>query len=106
VASQGLATATAIASGDTETAIKAGKELAKVAIVSTVAVGIGDVVEGLFDGDDDVYALVENEGTHYVTPHWRTLSDGSRIWVDGDGNTSINQGTGWIQSNPDFRVKA
>ena len=106
IADQGLTTAGAIVNGDTETAIKAGKELAKVALVSTLAIGIGDVIGNIIDTDADAddYELVENEGTHYVSPHWRTLPDGREIWVDGDGNTSIHQDTGWIQSNPDFRV--
>lgn len=107
IVDQGAATAIAIAKGDTQTAIKAGKELAKVALVSTVAIGIGDVVDGFMDMEDvDDYELVENEETHYVSPHVRTLPSGREIWVDGDGNTSVHRSYGWTQTNPDFRVKA
>lgn len=106
VVCQGAETAGAILSGDTETAIKTGKELAKVALVGAFAVGIGDVIEGVMDLDTDDYKLVENENTHYVTPHNRTLPDGRVIWVDGDGNTAIDRDYGWTQSNPDYRVKA
>lgn len=53
---------------------------------------------------------VDNPNQHDVTPHWRTLSDGREIWVDGDGDTSINQsveeGGGWTQSNPNYRIPA
>lgn len=107
IAGQGLETAAAIANGDTETAIKTGKELAKVALVGTVAIGLADVMDGVVDMfDDDIeYQVFENENVHHVTPHWRTLPDGREIWVDGDGNTAINQGTGWVQSNPNYRVR-
>lgn len=106
VVSQGYATASAIAKGDTETAIKTGKELAKVALVSTLAIGIADVIDGVIDvGDVDEYELVENENTHYVSPHMRTLPNGREIWVDGDGNTSVHRDTGWIQTNPDYKVR-
>lgn len=104
IANQGIETAVAIGKGDTQRAIKAGKELAKVALVSTVAISASEVFGSGLDYDDD-YALVENEGEHYVQPHIRRLSDGREIWVDGDGNTSIHRSTGWKQSNPDFRVK-
>lgn len=88
-------------------AIKAGKELAKVALVSAVAVGVADVIDGIVDMDDvEEYELVENENSHYVTPHMRTLPDGREIWVDGDGNTSIHRSVGWTQTNPDYRIKA
>jgi len=105
VASQGIDTACAIANGDVETAIKTGKEVAKVALVGTFAVGVGDLIEGVTDLEDQDYVLMENEDTHYVSPHWRTLPSGERIWVDGDGNTSIHRDYGWSQSNPDYRVK-
>ncbi|MDR7316053.1 hypothetical protein [Brevibacillus nitrificans] len=49
--------------------------------------------------------LQGNSNVHHVEPHWRTLSDGARIWVDGDGDTSVNTYGGWTQHNPDFRVK-
>lgn len=52
---------------------------------------------------DDNVTLVENPNVHDVELHYRTLSDGTRIWVDGD--TSIDTYEGWTQSNPDYRVK-
>ena len=103
---QGYTAVSAIAQGNTETAINTGKELAKVALVSTLAVGIANVIDGIVDIEDvDEYELVENENTHYVSPHMRTLSDGREIWVDGDGNTAINRSVGWMQSNPAYRLK-
>jgi hypothetical protein len=43
-------------------------------------------------------------GIDFVKPHWRTLPDGSKIWVDGDGVTSVNrsveEGGGWWRRNP------
>lgn len=105
VVGHGYRTVSSIAKGDTETAIKAGKELAKVALVSTLAIGIADVVDSVMDlNDGEDYIVVENENTHYVSPHIRTLSDGRQIWVDGDGNTSVHRDTGWIQTNPDYKI--
>lgn len=48
---------------------------------------------------------VENSNTHHVEPHWRELEDGTRIWVDGDGDTSVNTYGGWDQTNPDYKAK-
>lgn len=45
--------------------------------------------------------LVENPNDHHVEPYWRTLEDGTEIWVDGDGDSSENTNEGWTQSNPD-----
>ena len=105
VIGHGYRTVSAIAKGDTETAIKTGKELAKVALVSTLAIGIADVVDSVLDlNEGDEYIEVENDNTHYVSPHIRTLSDGRKIWVDGDGNTSVHRDTGWIQTNPNYKV--
>lgn len=59
------------------------------------------------EGTNQDYILQENPNDHSVQPHWRTLESGERIWVDGDGDSSINrtveQGGGWTQSNPDYR---
>lgn len=110
VAEKGLTTAGAILEGDTDKAMKTGKELAKVALVSTLAISVCDLADGVIDGDifdaDDAddYELVENPEMHHVTPHYRTLPDGSKIWVDGDGNTAIDNNVGWVQHNPDYRV--
>lgn len=56
------------------------------------------------------YTQVDNPNSHSVEPHWRTLPNGNTIWVDGDGDTSVNQtieeGGGWNQSNPNYRILA
>ncbi len=111
VADKGLTTVGAILAGDQEQAIKAGKELVKVACVSALAVGMADVIDGVIENDvafdsdvDDDYELVENPNMHHVSPHYRTLPDGREIWVDGDGNTNIDTYEGWKQHNPDYRV--
>ena len=118
VGKKGIDTAGAILSGDTEKAIECGKDLVKIAAVSALSIGVVDIMDGLdvvdifdgtnqiaiFDGldiDDTVDADfddvgIENPNMHSVTPHWRTLSDGREIWIDGDGDTSINTGDGWI----------
>jgi len=104
--------------GDKDKVFRAGKSIVKAAAVGALAVGVIDVVDGLdgldsFDGvgGADVYAdvpvdvdYIENPNEHYVTPHERTLPDGRTIWVDGDGDTSVDRDTGWYQSNPDYRV--
>jgi len=55
-------------------------------------------------GPDPDYYQDEESDTHFVSPHERQLQDGSTIWVDGDGDTSVDldvgEGGGWIQSNP------
>lgn len=118
-AEKGIDTVVAIAEGDTDKAIQTGKELVKIAAVSTLAVGVCDVIggidldhdgvpdiledHGLFGDKDDVQ-LVENPNMHYVSPHYRTLPDGRKIWVDGDGDTTVDTYDGWMQHNPDYRV--
>jgi len=104
-AENGIYTTLAILDGDTDKAIKVGKELIKTAAVASIAIGINDVLDGLdvFDDTDDVN-LIENPNIHHVRPHERTLPDGRTIWVDGDGDTSIDTYDGWYQSNPDYRV--
>lgn len=117
VTEKGFHTIGAILDGDTDEAIRTGKELIKVAAVGALTVGVLDVVDGLdtldVDGDSlvadagdltDTDGLIENPNTHYVTPHERLLPSGETIWVDGDGNTSIDREYGWIQSNPDYKA--
>ncbi|MCD7034622.1 hypothetical protein LRR81_10250 [Metabacillus sp. GX 13764] len=57
---------------------------------------------------DDASENENNPGNHYVHPHERTLASGRTIWVDGDGDSTIDhtaeQGGGWVQSNPDRSV--
>lgn len=50
--------------------------------------------------------LIENPNSHHVEPHFRELSNGTTIWVDGDGDSSVNTYDGWTQSNPDYIEKA
>jgi hypothetical protein len=106
--------------GDTDAAVEAGKNLVKVAAVGILAVGVVDLVDGA-DGvasaaeinpaegheapivENDVQ-LLENPNEHHVSPHWRTLPDGTEIWVDGDGDSSVNTHGGWTQNNPDYRI--
>ncbi|MDR1687184.1 MAG: hypothetical protein LBS21_01060 [Clostridiales bacterium] len=74
--------------------------------------GIDDVVstddadefDNIDDGSTEDTELIENNETHFVNAYWRTLSDGRKIWVDGDGDTTVDTVGGWVQSNPDFRV--
>lgn len=108
----------AVLSGDEQRVIDTGKKLVKVVAIGALSFSVLDVVDGAMDGsildtdgdgipdfmDDHIGTkYFENSGEHYVTPHYRTLSDGSQIWVDGDGNTSIDNNIGWMQSNPDYR---
>lgn len=113
----GIETACAIMDGDTDKAIKVGKEIAKTALVATFALTVSDAIDGLddfgdsdndsliaFDDDYDNDGYIENPNIHHVTPHERTLADGRVIWVDGDGDTSVDTFDGWYQSNPDYKA--
>ncbi|MBU8881201.1 hypothetical protein BGM26_19950 [Bacillus sp. FJAT-29790] len=117
--------------GDSDRIVEGTKGLVKVGAVGALSFGVIDLIDGvdhsvLENGDSGMAAvdhslptssdtslvasesdvtLVENPNTHHVEPHWRTLSDGTKIWVDGDGDTSINTYEGWEQSNPDYRIK-
>lgn len=120
VAKNGAEVVDSLAAGDTERLQGGVKELLKVGAVGALSFGIIDLVDGseggtspvsdqtaslpLADGASDT-ALAENPNSHHVEPHWRALPSGEQIWVDGDGNTSVNTNEGWIQSNPDYRVK-
>ena len=103
-------TVDAILDGDTDKAIKVGKELVKTAAIATFAVTVADVIDGLdiSDDADDSFAdnddFIENPNIHHVTPHERTLADGRTIWVDGDGNTDIDTYDGWYQTNPNYKA--
>lgn len=105
-----IETASAIIDGDTDKAVKVGKELIKTAAIATLAVTVTDVIDGLdiFDDADDSLAdnddFIENPNIHHVTPHERTLADGRTIWVDGDGNTAVDTFDGWFQTNPDYKA--
>lgn len=108
VTKEGVNTVGCIIDGDLDGAKESAKHLGKVAVVSTLAVGIVDVVDGI-DGteiqtDNPQYLTTDNPNTHYVEPHERVLPDGRVIWVDGDGDTSVNRDTGWFQTNPDYRI--
>lgn len=102
--------------GDTERLQEGTKGLIKFGVVGALSFGTVDLVDGM-DVDTPVATdstaadvssdttLVENPNQHHVEPHWRTLPSGEQIWVDGDGDTSVNTIEGWTQSNPDYRVK-
>lgn len=70
--------------------------------------GLGGSDIALENGSDGAYIIEENHQEHAVEPHWRTMESGERIWIDGDGDSSINrsveEGGGWNQSNPDYRI--
>jgi hypothetical protein len=127
VAGKGIDTIGAIIDGDKDRAITLGKDLAKIAAVSILSIGVFELVDGVDGIDADMEAsdsvdadgitngmrseitdsdvtTIENPETHHVTPHWRTLPDGKEIFVDGDGDTSVNTGMGWDQHNPGIRV--
>lgn len=111
IAGKSLETVGAILDGDKEKTIEVGKELVKTLAVGALAIGVIDIIDGLdgldgpdFDTHEPNSFLLENSETHHVTPHYRTLDNGSTIWVDGDGDTSIDSFDGWEQTNPDFRA--
>ena len=104
MAVNGVETIGAILDGDTEKAIKVGKEVAKTVAIGALAVTVSDVLDDVANFGQGTTTLVENPNSHHVTPHYRTLSNGRTIWVDGDGDTSIDTFDGWEQSNPDYRV--
>lgn len=92
-----------------------GRSLVKVAAVSTIAIGIVEVVDGVdTSGAESLAAAdsstvadstqIENYNVHDVSPHERVLPNGDVIWVDGDGNTSVDRDTGWTQTNPNYRA--
>lgn len=124
--------------GNSERALVGAKNLGKTALIATLGISVLDMIDvvdvidldahhdGLAIGDGDSgdhghYAQmdnhdqqsmnnleVDNPNQHHVDPYWRTLPDGREIWVDGDGDTSVNlsadEGGGWTQSNPDYQV--
>ncbi|WP_230658147.1 hypothetical protein [Psychrobacter sp. I-STPA10] len=114
IVDQGITTVDALSHGDYETAKIGVAGLAKVAAVSVLAVGVIDIIDGVDAIDSNVLAVddttdtdyiqVENTNIHEVSPHERVLADGRVIWVDGDGDTSINRDTGWVQTNPNYRI--
>ena len=90
-----------------------GRSLVKVAAVSTIAIGIVEVVDGVDATGTETLATtdtnldnaqVENYNVHDVSPHERVLPNGDVIWVDGDGDTSVDRDTGWTQTNPNYRA--
>lgn len=92
-----------------------GRSLAKVVAVSTIAIGIVEAVDGVeTSGTESLVAAdstiavdstqIENYNVHDVSPHERVLPNGDVIWVDGDGDTSVDRSTGWTQTNPNYRA--
>lgn len=117
LAVDGIETIEAIVEGDSDKAIQVGKELVKTVAVGAMAIGVADVIEGIgdfdadldFDTDDDWSEFANNEfldehpNMHHVTPHERVLSDGTSIWIDGDGDTTVDTFDGWYQDNPTYK---
>lgn len=113
IAKDGIDTLDAIIEGDSDKAIKVGKEIVKTVAVGTLAIGVADVIDGIgdmdLDADDgwDEFAneeyIAEHPDMHHVTPYERVLADGTTIWVDGDGDTSVDTFDGWYQGNPTYK---
>lgn len=102
-------TADGVIEGDLEKVKTSGRSLLKVALLSTVAIGIVDAVDGFETAETGSIAAIdsnqiENYNVHDVSPHERILPSGEVIWVDGDGDTSVDRDTGWVQTNPNYRV--
>ena len=107
-----------LVSADTEKLVKVGKQFVKIGMVGALSFGVLDVIDGVPDGvpldfnhngvcdlfEDASKIIVENPNVHHVNPHWRTLHDGRRIWVDGDGTSAVDSFDGWTQTNPNFRI--
>lgn len=115
-----------IVDGDTSRLKDGAKGLVKFSLVTGLSLGMIDLIDGespTVGSDHSASAttdaglsttasdetLVDNPNSHHVEPHWRSLPNGTQIWVDGDGDTSVHTSVhtdgGWTQSNPDFRVK-
>lgn len=104
-----------IIEGDLDKVKQSGRSLVKVVAVSTIAIGIVEAVDGVdTSGTESLVAAdssmtadstqIENYNVHDVSPHERVLPNGDVIWVDGDGDTSVNRDTGWTQTNPNYRA--
>lgn len=105
----------AVCTGDVDGAVETGKKIVKIAAISALSFSVLDAIDGSLDGhildfDHDgvpdfleKHGVIENPNTHHVTPHERHLADGRVIWVDGDGDTTVNTFRGWTQTNPNYR---
>ena len=108
IAKNGIDTIEAIVEGDSDKAVEVAKEILKTVAIGTIAIGVADVIDGIgdFDADDEWSEFAHNEfleehpDMHYVTPYERVFSDGTSIWVDGDGDTTVDTFEGWYQNNP------
>ncbi|MEH6949531.1 hypothetical protein V7068_21185, partial [Bacillus sp. JJ634] len=80
----GFNIALGLANGDSEKVIKSSL------ILGTSFLGISAIADALdvLDGLDSID--IAESSLEFVDPHERILSDGSTIWVDGDGNTSVD----------------
>jgi len=115
-----------IADGDASRMKDGAKGLVKFGVVGVLSFGVIDLIDGA-DGETPTVGsdhsasattdgglsataseatLVDNPNSHHVEPHWRSLPNGTQIWVDGDGDTSVHTDGGWTQTNPDFSVKS
>lgn len=131
IAKNGVKTVEGVIEGDNQKALNGAKNLAKVALISTIAFGVADYLDIVdFDGAMDAHDVADavdidgdgiidivNEystsdiaGIHHVQPHYvQSHISGDNLiegyWRDGDGNPDIDlieaHGGGYIRSNPD-----
>jgi hypothetical protein len=88
-----------------------GNDSGTVAIEGQSNAPVSANAEGTIHQD---YIVDDNPNHHGVAPHWVDgyyRADGTFVegyWRDGDGDTSVDrtveQGGGWSQSNPDYRI--
>lgn len=109
VVKKGIDTTSAILDGDKEKTVECVKDIVKIVAVGALSISVIETIDYLdidftdyIDSDFDDISN-ENPNLHYVTPHFRTYADGGQTWVDGDGNPSVDTGSGWVQHNPDYR---
>lgn len=110
VVKKGIDTTSAILDGDKEKTVECVKDIVKIVAIGALSISVIEAIDCLdvIDFDDDIDSDFddisnENPNLHHVTPHFRTYADGSQTWVDGDGDPSVDTGTGWVQHNPDYR---
>jgi hypothetical protein len=66
--------------------------------------GIGAIADALdaIDGIDAIHSInIDHSSLEFVDPHERILADGTSIWIDGDGDTTVDltveQGGGYLR---------
>ncbi|MGG3941111.1 hypothetical protein ABEV54_06590 [Peribacillus psychrosaccharolyticus] len=87
-----------ITDGDTGKILKSG------AMLGVGLIGVGAIVDALdiLDGIDSIESALDSSDMEFVSPHPRILPDGTEIWIDGDGDSSIDlsieEGGGYYRS--------